>query len=160
MGTNINCNDGTPARNGFSKAAHGFTLVEAMMVLAIFSIGILTAGSLQTRAVLVNSSAAGSTQASALAAAWMERLIGEDFDAPVLRDRTRDGTAGLNACTSSGADGSHTGSLPYTVFWNVAQVPKSYDPATINYKQVRVIVTWNQRGTRRRLPLDHFRVDF
>ena len=137
----------------------GFTLVEVLMAMAIVAIGILGVAGMQVRAVSANAVARKALHATALAAGRMEQLIGLGYDHPVLADRSGDGAAGLDndtAETSDGADSSHP---PYTVCWNVARIPATPNPETIGYKRLRVIVTWRDRGVRRRYPLETILVD-
>jgi Tfp pilus assembly protein PilV len=130
-----------------------------MVVLALLAIGFVSAAGLQTRAVVANSAARRATHACQLAAVRMEKLMALPFDAQGLQDRNQNGLAGLDAVSAESADGSDAGNPPYTVFWNVARVPRVFDPTTINYKQLRVVATWKERGALRRLPLTCFRSD-
>ena len=52
----------------------GFTLIEVLIALAIFAIGILALTSLQAVYIGGNSSARMQTEATSLAAQWLERL--------------------------------------------------------------------------------------
>ncbi len=61
-------------------AAGGFTLIEVMIAMAIFSIGILAVFSMQIRAISQNSAARWQTEATALAAQQMELLMALPFD--------------------------------------------------------------------------------
>jgi len=147
------------ADSGLGKRiASGFSIVETLLILVIFSVAILSAGGMRTRAVMTNAATRRSTHASALAAAQIERLMALPYDAPELQDRNGDGRTGLDTDTLVGADGGDTSHHPpYTVLWNVARIPSLFDPTTINFKQVRVLVVWKESGRRRRLLLDSFR---
>lgn len=146
------------ADSGVAKSiASGFSIVETLLILVIFSVAILSAGGMRTRAVMTNAATRRSTHASALAAVQTERLMALPYDAPELQDRNGDGRTGLDTDTLVGADGGDTSHPPYTVLWNVARIPSLFDPTTINFKQVRVLVVWKESGRRRRLPLDSFR---
>ena len=52
----------------------GFTLIEVLVALAIFTIGILALTSLQAVYIGGNSSARMQTEATSLATQWLERL--------------------------------------------------------------------------------------
>jgi len=54
--------------------SNGFTLIEVLVAVAIFSIGILALTSLQAVYIGGNSSARMQTEATTLAAQWLERL--------------------------------------------------------------------------------------
>jgi type IV pilus assembly protein PilV len=58
----------------------GFTFVELLIVIAIFSIGILAVASLQVTAINANASARMSGEATALAASQIETLMASDYD--------------------------------------------------------------------------------
>jgi type IV pilus assembly protein PilV len=58
----------------------GFTLIEVLIALAIFSIGLLAVASMQVSASLQNRSSADITEASALASGQMEELMLRPFD--------------------------------------------------------------------------------
>lgn len=66
------------------KATHlpddrGFTFVEVMIVVAIFSIGVLAVATLQVTSINVNASARMSGEATALAANQLEALMMVDY---------------------------------------------------------------------------------
>ncbi|MEJ2729949.1 MAG: type II secretion system protein [Deltaproteobacteria bacterium] len=58
----------------------GFTFVELLIVIAIFSIGILAVASMQVTAINANASARMSGEATALAASQIETLMASDYD--------------------------------------------------------------------------------
>ena len=58
----------------------GFTFVELLMVIAIFSIGILAVASMQVTSINANSSARISGEATALAANKIEELMASDYN--------------------------------------------------------------------------------
>ena len=57
-----------------------FTFVELLIVIAIFSIGILAVASMQVTAINANASARMSGEATALAANQIETLMASDYD--------------------------------------------------------------------------------
>ncbi|MGD9079019.1 MAG: prepilin-type N-terminal cleavage/methylation domain-containing protein [Desulfobacterales bacterium] len=58
----------------------GFTFVELLIVIGIFSIGILAVASMQVTSINANSSARISGEATVLAANQIEELIASDYD--------------------------------------------------------------------------------
>lgn len=100
---------------------NGFTLIEIMIAIAVFTIGILALTSMQIRAVQGNSFACGLTEASILAQDKMEELIMLGYNDPNLNDTYK---AGI-----------------YTMSWNIAvNVPYT------NTKTISIVVTWVENG--------------
>ena len=101
----------------------GFTLVEILIALTIFAIGILGVASMQVWGLRGNSSAIWHTQAATFAADRIEKLMTVDY-------------ADL-------ADGSETqgDNDEYTVSWTV-----STDDPINNTATISVDVQWNDRG--------------
>ena len=62
------------------KNAQGFSLIEVLIAMAIFAIGILAVTSMQMRSINLNTSARLQTEASTLAVDWMERLLAKPFE--------------------------------------------------------------------------------
>ena len=118
--------------------SHGFTLIEVLIALAIFAIGILALTSLQAVYIGGNSSARMQTEATTLAAQWLERLkilpyAHDDLDPTGNPHRQNVGA--------------------YRIEWNVA------DNSPINQvKTIRITVTpGNLRG--RPVNLDYRRAE-
>lgn len=67
---------------GNSKRAKalGFTLIEVLIAMAIFSIGILAVTTMQIRSINQNASARMQTEATTLAVDWMERLLALPYE--------------------------------------------------------------------------------
>lgn len=64
----------------FNSDNKGFTLIEVLIALGIFAIGMLAVASLQVSASLKSRKAAEVTQASAIASDQMEELMALNFD--------------------------------------------------------------------------------
>ncbi len=108
----------------------GFTLIEVLIAMAIFSIGMLAVGSMQLAATSGSSGARLSTEAVVIAQARAETLILAPFG-PV----------------ASGGDNSF---MPvYSVVWTVwddtMNVPWLGAPPAANTKVIQVVVT-SQKG--------------
>jgi len=66
--------------NGQKDKAGGFTLIEVLIAMAIFAIGILAVTSMQIKAINGNTSAKIQTAETRLAVERMERLVGLPYD--------------------------------------------------------------------------------
>jgi type IV pilus assembly protein PilV len=68
------------AKKTFRIDDRGFTFVELLIVIAIFSIGILAVASMQVTTINANASARMSGEATAMAASQIEELMASDYD--------------------------------------------------------------------------------
>jgi len=109
------------------KKENGFTLLEVLIALLIFSIGLLAAASMQMTSIRGNNHSAALTEASYWALGHMERLMSLPF------------TAG-DLAAGNHPDPPLTDSI-YTITWNVAD-----DVTTNNTKTINVTVAWTERG--------------
>jgi len=125
-----------------------FTLIEVLLAMLIFAVGILAVTSMDLTSTQVNSRAADMTEATALARQKMEELLNMDFDDANLTDTNGNGLAGLDDDVTNTADFSKT-SGRHTIFWNVAGNQPVNDAKTI-----RVIVTWQNRGENKNVSFD------
>lgn len=138
----------------------GFTLIEIMIAITVFAIGILAVASMQISAIKGNSFASGMTEACTVAQDKTEEIMSLDYNDPKLNDTDGDGTNkdlnndgvddsgndfGLNDTAAGSADGSaqYIGatSIQYNISWNIA-----VDIPVAGTKSVRVIVTWIEKG--------------
>jgi prepilin-type N-terminal cleavage/methylation domain-containing protein len=142
------------------KGQKGFTLLEIMLAVTIFSVGMLAVASMQVTAIRGNYFSGATTDATTLAADRLEKMMNMDYLDPDLNDTDGDGTGedtapvdgvdddggnfGLDD-TDAAADRSQTdASGTYTTCWNVAEnVPVN------NTKTVNVIITWSDGGSQR-----------
>ena len=110
------------------KAQQGFSLIEVLIALAIFSIGILAVSSLQVSASMQSRNSSEITQASAIAFNQMEELMLRPFD-------HNDLSPALNPhLLASGK---------YRIQWNAIDSDLNGD--TINEsKTVELTVSWNK----------------
>ena len=105
-----------------SPSLQGFTLIEVLVALAIFSIGILAVFALQMRSINQNTAARIQGEATNLGTLTMERLIG----LPYLHDDLDE------------AGNPHSQTVgPYRVQWNV-RVPVPGDADYNSYQHITV----------------------
>lgn len=101
----------------------GFTLIETLMAMAIFTIGILGLFGMQTAAIKENLAANTITTGATWAADRIEWLLGQDYSNLVDKTGATAGCGGLDArtiATADGYDNSGTVQPIYHIYWNVA----------------------------------------
>ena len=151
------------------KNNKGFTLIETLVALMVFTIGILALNRMQLVSIRGNSNASGITSSANWAAGQVEQLLRLDYADAILDDDDGDGTNqdgdddgvddggndfGLN---DIGAAADGTASSPdnnYTIYWNVA-----VDEPMPNLKTIRVIVTRNYFGFQKKVSLDYCKIN-
>jgi type IV pilus assembly protein PilV len=109
----------------------GFTLIEILVAITLFAIGILGATSMQIMALQTNAKANRKTEALAVASEQMEKLINQDY-ADIDSSQTN---------MVIGDDANENVSDVYTLSWNVAD-----DSPVNDTKTITVTVTWNYKG--------------
>ncbi len=132
----------------------GFTLMEVLIALAIFAIGILGVAKMQLSAISGNSSSRGVTEAATIGQQQLEMLMSLPYDDPLLLDTQNDGTdqdADNNGSDDDGGnfgldeittpDQSATIDTVYNLFWNIA-----VDEPVTGAKKIRMIVRWKSSG--------------
>jgi prepilin-type N-terminal cleavage/methylation domain-containing protein len=133
----------------------GFTLVEILIAIAIFAIGILAIGKMQLSAITGNYFANDMTKAVTFAQDRIEKLISLPYNDDPLNEVHIDGDAGLDANTTATADHSELNvGGRYDIFWNIA--PDHY---LKNTKTIRVIVRWSDKGTQKAIALTSMKAD-
>jgi prepilin-type N-terminal cleavage/methylation domain-containing protein len=110
----------------------GFTLIEVLMVMAIFSTGILAVAAMQITSTKGNASARRMTEATALAEKQIENLMQLPYDHADL-----DPTNNPHVSTQG----------PYSVNWNVTEIDLDSN-GTNDSKKVKVAVNWRYAGKR------------
>ncbi len=121
----------------------GFTLVEVMVAVTVFAIGILSINIMQTASITGNSTARGITEASTWGSDQIEQILGWSYTDARLTDSNTIGTAGFlgnnavaaDAATSDGSTTSSDGA--YTIIWNVADNVPTTDTKTIEINVIR-----------------------
>ena len=136
----------------------GFSLIEILIAITVFAIGILAVGKMQIAAIKGNSFANDLTKATTLAQDRMEKLIGLSYIDPLNDDTDPpNGTAGLDADANATADHNDSNNPVdgrYNIFWNIAT-----DHPINNTKEIRVIVRWTDRGTQKRVSITSMKAD-
>ena len=129
----------------------GFTLLEVLIAVAIFTVGILGVNAMQLASIKGDSTAGRITQSTNWAADRVEQLLQEGY--ADVNDTNGDGAAGMDYTDEAGkpADGSDTSpDGVYEVFWNVDD-----GQIVTGAKAVRVITRWTDRGIQRTLTLNY-----
>ena len=114
----------------------GYTLIEILVAMAIFSIGILAVASMQVAAVNGNATARYNNEASVLAQDQLERLILMNYDP-------------LSPPTELTPGTSHTVMDPtgqYRISWTIPNLLPTSNAVTIN-----MTVQWFERDRLRRI---------
>ncbi len=133
----------------------GFTLVEVMIGITIFAIGILAVATLQLTSMKSNTKANRLTQASVLAQGKMEELMALDFDHADLRDRDLDGKGGqgLDDFGAAADFGPNPDQGRFRVYWNVAENHPEVEG--VRTKTIRVLVRWQEQNRWKRTSLSY-----
>jgi len=117
----------------------GFTLIEAMIGIFVFTVGILAVMSLQNTSINSNALARSTTEGAAFAADMVETLRTLDYE----------NDAGL-------ADGTHTppSSDRYSVSYTIQR-----DAIIENTLLMSLTISWVERGAPKSLTLDYIKPD-
>lgn len=110
----------------------GFTLMEVMMAMAIFAIGILGVAKLQITSTGENTTSRTMTEGATVAVDDMEKLINWDYDDINATEITAATTVFPPVVT--GASGVH-----YTV-------TRTINPYIKDVKQINVTTEWSDKG--------------
>lgn len=148
----------------------GFTLIEVLIAVAIFTVGILAVNAMQISALKGNSTAYGISESTYWAASRLETLLGLDYDDAALDDTDGDGTDqdanydgvddnggefGLGDADPATADGSAVSpDGQFTIMWNVAlEYPFPHT------KTIRIIVSRQDRGVTKTVPFTYIKAE-
>lgn len=164
---------------GKSGCTEGFTLIEVMCAIVVLTVGILSLYSMHVATINTNATASRITGAANWASDRIEILLSRPYSCTPVRanchdlddvngdgtnqDTNNDGTDdsgadptfGLDNATPATAD--HIAASPdgrFTILWNVA-----VDTPVPNTKTIRVLVTTQERGVTRTVPLTYIKSD-
>lgn len=129
----------------------GFTIIEVLVAVTIFTIGILSANIMQITSIQGDATGSRITESSNWAAGRVEQLINSGY--ANINDTTGDGAAGMGYTDGAGnpADGSDASpDGVYQIFWNVTD-----GQVVSRVKAVRVITRWTDRGKQRSVTLNY-----
>jgi len=129
--------------------ASGFSLLEVLLGITIFMIGMLGVTALNISSLKSNTFSGNMSEAVIIAGDRLERLLALEFDDPDLEDTDTDGAAGLDDIGAN-ADNSDPGigrNDMYNVYWNV----EDGNPVPDKTKTVNVIVEWSIKDVKRRM---------
>ena len=134
------------------KGHHGFTLIEIMIALAIFSVGILAVAGMQIASVRGNAVARGTTEKVSWAADRLEELMALDYNHADLVAGEHSETAGSFTRITDGIDNDGDGQIDeagetgfITIEWNVQDDTPLADTKTIAVTVTRTTVLGGQR---------------
>ena len=147
----------------YNHKVNGFSLLEVLLGITIFMIGMLGVTALNISSLKSNTFSGNMSEAVIIAGDRMERLLALDFDDPDLQDTDGDGAAGLGdinnsdlttdeadhsepdgLTTTTNGDGIGRNSM-YYVYWNV----EDNNPLPDKTKTVNVIVEWFIKDVKR-----------
>ncbi|MFH0925200.1 MAG: prepilin-type N-terminal cleavage/methylation domain-containing protein [bacterium] len=137
----------------------GFTLIEVMVALSVFAVGILGLAIMQISAIKGSSSSMKVTNVAQIASKEIEELMLLDYNDSNLVDSNADGSAGLNDNTSDTADQTfdrtQEGNVKetYTLYYNIAE-----DYPLVNSKTIRLILIWTDQGISHQYSFDFIKV--
>jgi type IV pilus assembly protein PilV len=120
----------TVPENPKQTHVQGFTLIEVLIAMAIFAIGILAVTSMQMRSIGQNASARMQTEATTLAVDWMERLLSLPYEDAWLDEA---------ASPLEAQDGN------YTIQWTINEDPNN---TGLPIKQIDIQVTHDNRNAK------------
>ena len=136
---------------------NGFTLIEVMVAMAVFTIGILGLFGMQASAIKENLLANSITSSSAWAMDRVEQLLSQDYADLLDADNDGNSCGGLGdwGDDADGEDISGTTEPIYNIYWNIARgctLSKVSSPSgtpeeeNFNPKHLRIIVTRADHG--------------
>lgn len=132
-------------RNAIKKSEHGFTLLEVLIAISIFAIGILGVASMQISSIRTNSSANKTTESSTYAQDKLEAFASLAYTDASIQD-TNPTVGSVTTYTETSGE--------YTIQWTV----DDNNPVS-NVKRIALTVTWDEKGLTRRTQLVYLKMD-
>lgn len=146
----------------------GFTLIEVLIAVAVFTIGILSANVMQISSIKGNSKANRITESANWASDKIESLLVLDYEDSEIDDDDADGTNQDGNGDGVDDDGGNFGlddivspdgsvnSLDgiYKIYWNVA-----VDCPMPNIKTIKIIVARNDSVVQRNIEFQYYKIN-
>ena len=126
----------------------GFTILEVMIAMAIFAIGILGVAKLQIKSTTGNTTARTITEATTFAVDRVERLISLPYSNSALDQNTAATPFYTDPTPIIGFSSGET----YTRRWVITD-----NNPIANTKQITMTVTWNDQGRTRSFSTNYYR---
>lgn len=141
-----------------AASQEGFTLIEVLIAIALLTIGIFAAGTMQLSALSGNSQAKQLLHSVVWGGDRLEGLMGKPYDDTELQEKKDKSivVAGLDYTDVGGdtADYSEVVDPNFTVFWNVAD-----DYPIFGCKTIRVIVRRTDQGIAKTMIMDFVKMN-
>lgn len=136
------------------KSQNGFTLVELLIALVIFAVGILGVATMQVTSIKGNSKGRQVSEASNVAADRLEMFMSLSYNDAALADGTgtNDGIAGLDDLSPSDGVSDGDGDGVNDIFWNIA-----VDSPLPNTKTIKVFV--DPPGSAKNVEMTYIKMD-
>ena len=137
----------------------GFSLIEILIAMTVFAVGILAVGSMQITAIKGNSFAKELTKASTLAQDRMEKLISLAYADELNNDTNDNGADGLDGLDVADVTADHRDSNnpvdgKYNIYWNIAK-----NSPIDNTETIKVIITWTYNNAQKTISLTSMKAD-
>ncbi len=128
------------------RNAEGFTLLEIVIAMAIFAVGVLATATMQISAVKGNARGRDYSEATTIAMERVEQLLTRSWTHPDIQDANGNGVAGLDNGMEPVPQAPDFSEVMgrYQVFWNVAD--NQFAPET---KTLALYVQWREQGENR-----------
>ena len=120
---------------------HGFTLIEVLIAITIFAVGLLAVAAMQTSAITVNSTAGQITTRMTWAQDKLEELMALPYTDPLLEDLGNP-PSGTDSAGNLHQETISDGSENYTISWAVTG-----DTPITGTKLITVTVTGKGKTT-------------
>ncbi len=142
--------------NALKSDQAGFALIEILVCIIIFSIGILAVARLGIVATRGDTMAGSLSEGAIAVQDRIELLLSKPYGN--VKDENGDGIAGLDK-EGAAADGtSTTPDGTHVVSWNIADMTESGPGSpSLNFKKIRVIVESNSPGGTKKTTYDYIK---